>query len=50
MLPEQMKIAVSEFRDTREGLDRDIWKIDKLRISEERLNKSASLSILIFTI
>lgn len=48
MLPEQMKIAVSEFRDTREGLDRDIWKIDKLHISEERLNKSASLSIFNF--
>lgn len=42
MLPEQMKMAVSEFRDRREGLDRDIWKIDELRISEERINKSNS--------
>ncbi|GFI62554.1 tyrosine recombinase XerC [Clostridiales bacterium] len=44
MIPEQMKIAVSEFRDKRKGLDRDIWKISELKIPEERINKSASLN------
>lgn len=44
MIPEQMKMAVSEFRDKRKGLDRDIWKISELKIPEERINKSASLN------
>lgn len=44
MIPEQMKMAISEFRDKRKGLDRDIWKISELKIPEERINKSASLN------
>lgn len=48
MIQEQMKIAVAEFRDVRKGLDRDIWKISELHISEERINKSTSLNIFNF--
>lgn len=48
MIPEQMKLAISEFRDIRKGLDRDIWKISELHISEERINKSASLNSINF--
>lgn len=39
-LLERMKIAIAEYRDTRQGLYRNIWVFSDFNIAPERLNKS----------
>ncbi len=33
---------INEFRDTRSGLDRNYWELEKMGINEERINKTVS--------
>lgn len=40
---------LTEYNDPREGLDRDIWYIDKMPLEEERINKAKSINTLNFT-
>ena len=38
---DSLYFAMAEYHDKREGLDRDIWYLDELSLSEERVNKVA---------
>lgn len=40
--------AIFEFRDTRKGLDRNLWRLENIKINSERINKSSEQSQLNF--
>lgn len=44
----QMKNTLAEFYDTRKGLDRDIWHMNKLSLAKERVNKAGCCTCINF--
>lgn len=47
---ENCLLALLEFRDTRTGLNRNIWRLEDLHINKERINKAADKSTMNFWI
>lgn len=48
-LVDNIYLALIEYNDKREGLDRDIWYLDKFQIEENRLNKVTVIKTINFT-
>lgn len=48
-LVDNIYLALTEYNDKREGLDRDIWYLDKFFIEEDRLNKATVIKTINFT-
>lgn len=44
----QCKYTLEEYRDTRAGLDRNLWRLSDMKINDERLDKSKTLTAMNF--